>query len=352
MAGGMTTPLPPLREELLLHPGPAANDGSPSWTLHDPARNRFYRLSWPAFEILSRWDAGDAAAVAAAVGAETTLQVTAEDVSATAEFVVGNFLSRPAPEPRGGDAIRRARAAYDRSPMERLLHGYLFFRIPLVRPDRALGRMLPRFAWTRHGLFRRATALAFVVGLFLIGRQWDVFLHQLVSTATAEGLVWYGAALAGAKIAHELGHALTAKRLGCRVPTMGVAFLVLWPVLYTDVTEAWKLTSRRDRIAVGAAGIAVELTIAVWAGLAWALLPDGPARSAAFVLATTTWAPRWRSMQARSCVSTGTSSRWTCSTCRTCTGALSRWRNGGCGKSCSASASRCRSPCRRRAAVP
>ena len=39
-----------------------------------------------------------------------------------------------------------------------------------------------------------------------------------------------------------MGHAYTAKRFGCRVPTMGVALLVMVPVLYTDVNDGWKLT--------------------------------------------------------------------------------------------------------------
>ena len=33
----------------------------------------------------------------------------------------------------------------------------------------------------------------------------------------------------------------------------GVAFLVMMPVLYTDASEAWKLTSRRQRLAIGLA---------------------------------------------------------------------------------------------------
>jgi putative peptide zinc metalloprotease protein len=33
--------LPSLREEIAIFRGPAALDGSPSYTLHDPTRNRF-----------------------------------------------------------------------------------------------------------------------------------------------------------------------------------------------------------------------------------------------------------------------------------------------------------------------
>lgn len=91
------------------------------------------------------------------------------------------------------------------------------------------------------------------------------------------------------KILHELGHAFTAKRYGCRVPAMGVAFLVLWPVAYTDTNEVWKLADRRKRLAVACAGVATELIIAVWATVAWAFLPEGSLKSVAFVLATLTW---------------------------------------------------------------
>ncbi|HSG62714.1 MAG TPA: HlyD family efflux transporter periplasmic adaptor subunit, partial [Pseudomonadales bacterium] len=88
---------------------------------------------------------------------------------------------------------------------------------------------------------------------------------------------------------HEMGHAFTAKRYGCRVPTMGIAFLVLFPMAYTDVNDVWKLTNKQQRLWVGAAGIITELGLAVWATLAWALLPEGGLKDASFLVASTTW---------------------------------------------------------------
>lgn len=76
-------------------------------------------------------------------------------------------------------------------------------------------------------------------------------------------MFWFAIALFFAKVIHELGHAYTAHRYGCRVASMGVAFLVMWPVLYTDVTDAWKLSSRRARIAISSAGMIAELAIAL-----------------------------------------------------------------------------------------
>jgi putative peptide zinc metalloprotease protein len=70
------------------------------------------------------------------------------------------------------------------------------------------------------------------------------------------------------------------------VPTLGIAFMVLMPLLYTDVTDAWRLPDKRQRLAIDAAGVAVELVLAAIALFLWPFLPPGPAQSAAFMVAT------------------------------------------------------------------
>ena len=277
-----------LREELTLHPGPVAPDGSPCWTLHDPVRNRFFRLGWLAFEILVRWDAGTPAEIAALVTEQTTLDISEDEVMALAEFLYGNQLTRTG-APADSERLAMIAASSRTGWATWLLHHYLFFRVPLVRPDRFLERTAPLVGWIGTPRFALATAFALVCGLFLVHRQWDQFTATLVDTLTLSGMAGYGVALTAVKLLHELAHAYVAKRRGCHVPTMGVAFLVMWPVLYTDVNEAWTLPDRRQRLAIGIAGIAAELTVAAWATLAWAFLPEGPMRQAAFVLATTTW---------------------------------------------------------------
>lgn len=280
--------MPPLREELALHPGPNLNDGQPTWTLQDPVRNQFFRIDWPTFEILSRWHLDDAQAIADSVNADTTLHPDAEDVGAVLEFVVANQLVQP----QGADAARKMAArlrAMRGSWGAWLLHNYLFFRIPLIKPDRLLGHSLSLVAPFFTLTFLRLTLVALAVGLVQVYRNWDQFSATLVDTFSWSGLMTYGGALIVVKIFHELGHAYTAKRYGCRVPTMGAAFLVLWPVAYTDTNEVWKLASKQQRLAVAAAGVATELAIAVWATLLWGFLPEGDIKSIAFVLATLTW---------------------------------------------------------------
>lgn len=280
--------LPALRQDLSLHAGPTAEDGSPTWMLHDPAANRFYRLSWPAFELLSRWPLRDPATVIAAVNTETTLQVDAQDLAAIVEFLAQSHLL-DAQAPADTARLLSAARATKLSKAKWLLKNYLFLRIPLWRPARWLDRFAPRIAWVFQPRFWIGIAAAAVLGLYLASRQWDSFVNTFSQYGSWSGVVAIAVALSLAKLLHELGHAFTAQRYGCRVPSMGVAFLVLWPVLYTDTNEAWKLADKRQRLRIAAAGMLAELALAALATLAWNFLPDGPLRAGVFLLATTTW---------------------------------------------------------------
>jgi putative peptide zinc metalloprotease protein len=277
-----------LREDLRLLPGPSAADGSPSWTLYDPAIHRFMRIGWQAFEILKRWPIGDATALAQAVSRETLISTTPDDVADMVRFASRAGLLQPL----GPDSSQSLAALVKRqklSPHRWLLKNYLFLRLTLLDPDRLLSRILPWVSWMFRSWFPMALAIVAAFGLFLVGRHWDSFTHEFSYGFSLEGALLTGVALTIAKVAHEFGHGLAAKRFGCRVPAMGVAFLVLWPVLWTDVTDSWKLTDRRQRLIIDSAGMAAEILLAVAASLLWSLLPEGPARSAAFLLAGSTW---------------------------------------------------------------
>ncbi|MCA6966039.1 HlyD family efflux transporter periplasmic adaptor subunit [Pectobacterium carotovorum] len=290
MAGG-TTPaagLSPLRDELILHAGPANRDGSPSWTLEDPLRGLYFRIGWAEMAMLSRWSMGNAAQIVAEVNQTSALTLDDSDVQYFNRFLQANSLTRVS----GDEAMAQFARQVEQSRVSiwrKLLKNYLFFRIPLWHPDRFLGATLPWVEPFFSRTFLKLTLLVAVLGLFLAGRQWETFKHTFLHFFTLEGAALAGLTLCFTKILHEFGHAYTCKRFGARVATMGVAFLVMMPVLYTDTSGSWKLTRRRQRMAIGAAGMMTELVLAAWATLAWSFLPDGMLRSAAFMLATTTW---------------------------------------------------------------
>ena len=279
---------PLLREELVLYPGPSGAGGVPTWTLHDPVSNRFFRVARKTFEILSHWDEGDGEAVAGRVREETGLDVSPEDVGAVASFIRTHTLVQ-APSPDDTRFLKNMAGRGRQGWANWLLKNYLFIRIPLIRPDRFLARTYPWIVWLYEPWVRWLLIVVGGIGIYLASRQWDTFITTFTDLFTIESVFWFAVALTLAKIIHELGHAYTAHRYGCRVAGMGIAFLVLWPVLYTDVTDAWKLPSRRARLAIGASGMAAELAIAIIATFLWSFLPDGPVRSAVFLVGTTTW---------------------------------------------------------------
>jgi len=284
----MNTPWPQLRDELTLYPGPTTRHGAPTWSLHDPVRNLYFRIDWMTFEILSRWSIADNSKILEELIQETTLHVNEQSLQSVHEFLANrDLIKRNALNQ--SDAYTQEDNRRHTSALTWLLHHYLFFRLPLLKPDRWLTRTYPHVRWLASPSFAIITFIALCFGLLEASKQWDVFTNTLVDMFSLTGLVAAGTTLIGVKLLHELGHAYTAKTLGCKVPTMGIAFLVLFPMAYTDVNDAWKLQRQKDRLAVGAAGIVTELVIAVWATLAWAFLPDGALRNATFLLATTTW---------------------------------------------------------------
>jgi putative peptide zinc metalloprotease protein len=286
--GPNKSPLRRLREDLDLYPGPAESSGESTWILHDPVRNRFFGLGWAEFELLRRWFLKDPGGIASRVAAETTLDIEHKDVKELENFLDHNELLCVDSAEQIAQLVGKSLARKSRlSPG--LLHRYLFFRIPLVNPDRFLSSTLPfvKPAFSRG--FRLLLAFAVALGLYLVMRQWSAFTETLTYLFSTEGLIYFAVALIFAKCLHEFGHAYACKYYGLKVPTMGVAFLVMWPFLYTDTTESWKLVSRRKRLVIGAAGMYAELCLAAFATLLWSFLDEGPVKSAMFFLATTSW---------------------------------------------------------------
>ena len=277
--------LPALRTDLQIKPGIRELDGSKTWLIFDPLRHEYFQIDDKNRRIWELWASDNAGEI---VEQLQELLVSLDDVERLLKFFWKNSLTVSPPNGDINFYLKQV-TAKESKPIKRLLHGYLFVRIPLLRPHRFLKKTEPltRVFFTRAWwVFIFLTALT---GLFLTSRQWDQFSHTFSQYFSMGGMLYYGAALVFVKCLHELGHGYAATRYGCRITSMGVALIVLFPVLFTDTTDSWKLTSRKKRLIIGAAGVAVELSIAAMATLLWALLEDGPLRSTAFFVATTSW---------------------------------------------------------------
>nr|WP_318381471.1 HlyD family efflux transporter periplasmic adaptor subunit [uncultured Enterobacter sp.] len=280
--------LPALRDDLQLCAAPPALDGSPQWTLADTLAGRYFKLSGSAMRLLRHWALGEEERVLAAANREAGVPLGSDEVQGLLRFLRANDLIV------GSDSEQRASyglkaAARRKGLLTQLLHQYLFFRIPLWRPDPFLNRCWPLLA--RHGgwLLRYGLPLIAILGGYLVSRDWPRYRDSFSWLFSLEGAAAFGVTLVFAKFTHELGHAFMARRAGCRVQSMGVAFVVMFPMFYTDVSDAWRVHSTRARLLIGAGGMLAELMLAVIALLAWSLLPEGPLRTAAFLLSSATW---------------------------------------------------------------
>ncbi len=125
--------LPPLREDLHIQPGTPTPDGVPTWTIMDPARHQFFQLEWTAFQLLSQWQAGSTQRLVDLVTRTTSANVTTGDVAELIQFLYRNHLLRDAP-PGSQGFYGQAMQAQSHCLLK-ILHNYLFFRIPLSNPD-------------------------------------------------------------------------------------------------------------------------------------------------------------------------------------------------------------------------
>lgn len=287
----MTTPnkvtLPKLRKDLTIAFNDYDWDGKPQWTIHDATRNKFFIIGWPEYEIVKRWSLGDPEKIINEVNEQTTLNVNSEDIDNLIRFLADNFLFR-----ESGYSIQKKAKEQKLFKEENWFHWlimhYLFFRIPVARPD----KFLVRTKIIGDILFSRLTFIIMsilgVIAFYEIGFRWEDFTHTFTSILSWQGILLYGIVFIVCKLLHEMGHAYRCRGFGIPVPTLGVAFLVFFPVFYTDTTLSWSLKSRK-RMQIALAGIWVETYIAIIAALIWAHSHDPTIKTIAYIVIAVNW---------------------------------------------------------------
>lgn len=152
---------------------------------------------------------------------------------------------------------------------------------PLVdRLYRSIGWMFSRVGAAAVGLLMSAAIYVVVTH----AGQIDAGLSGLQQLAQPRWLPIWFASVALVKVAHEFGHAIACRRFGARPREMGLLLLAGMPSLYCDVSDAWRLPSKWQRIAVSAGGMFVELIIASLAAIVWSISAPGIVQAIALSL--------------------------------------------------------------------
>ena len=138
-------------------------------------------------------------------------------------------------------------------------------------PDQFIRQLTPFVGWIFSPACMTLLCLLWLVTLVSLSHHTaDLLLDlRLLPVRTPFVWGWLVLSIGLIKICHELGHAVAARRVGIPCRELGLMLLYGFPLMYCNVSEAVLLPRRRDRISISAAGIYVELWLALLAAWIW-----------------------------------------------------------------------------------
>jgi putative peptide zinc metalloprotease protein len=156
-------------------------------------------------------------------------------------------------------------------------------RFHLFDPDRFVARFQgvakPFFTWPGFVIWLIVVGIA----VFVAGVHWAELTENITDRILNPGnLVVMWLVFPVLKAFHEFGHGFAVKLKGGEVHDMGIMFLVLTPVPYVDASASSAFREKRERVLVGAAGMAVEVFIGALALFFWTSAEPGPMSSLAY----------------------------------------------------------------------
>lgn len=280
-------PLPMFRNDLRMFEGPEEPDGSPTWNLYDPVKAKYFKLNWAEFMVLEKLKPGMTLdQLYTTIKEETTLGVTKEEIK---YFFVDAFRQDLLAVMKPSEYFDKVAQHKSINPFIWLIFNYLYLRVPLLNPDPFLTKTIKYVRPLGSTIAFIIYGIISFIGIILLMTRFTEFISTFTYFFNVEGILVYAIAISCVKIVHEFSHAFTAKNFGLYIPTMGVALIVLWPVLYTDVTEGWKLKKRSHRILISSAGVMAELIIAGLSTIGWYFSSPGLMQSVFFVISSITW---------------------------------------------------------------
>lgn len=280
-------PLPKFRYDLRLYKGPNDLDGSPTFSLFDPVKGQYYKINWRQSLILQSLHPGMTInELCLELNARTVAKITPEDIKDFFEDALRyNLLETK----KHHTQLLKESTRLKVGVLQKLFYKYLYFRLPILKPDRFLKKTLP---YVKFLISPLALAIYFIFtlsGLFMLVNRFEEYVNTFTHFFNFNGFIIYILGIGFFKLIHEFAHAYTATYYKVHIPSMGVAFILLFPVLYTDTTDGWKLSSRSARLKISAAGLISELILAGLCTFGWAVSPPGALKSMFFVVSSVLW---------------------------------------------------------------
>ncbi|MDR3234163.1 MAG: hypothetical protein LBT46_10965 [Planctomycetaceae bacterium] len=247
--------------------------GRSYWVLKEPIGTKFYRLQDEEYAILKLFDGKHSLDdIKKQFEKEFPPQkITLEDL----HHFIGQLHQSGlvvASTPNQGPELLKRRYKRFRQELLQKFTNVLAIKFKGFDPDRLLDFLYPYTAWFFYPItFFLCLFLGLSAGSLVLV-NFDTFrskLPEFYAFFSPVNLLCLSAVLAGTKVFHEFGHGLTAKHFHGECHEMGVMILVLSPCLYVNVSDSWLLPNKWHRIAIAAAGMYVECTLAAVCTFIW-----------------------------------------------------------------------------------
>ena len=114
-----------------------------------------------------------------------------------------------------------------------------------------------------------ATCLAAATLVAVNFQSFQAKLPEFGQFFAADNLLVMMGLLVFTKSIHELGHGLMCKHFGGECHQIGFMLMVFTPAMYCDTSDSWTMPNKWHRVAIGAAGMYVEVFLAAICTFVW-----------------------------------------------------------------------------------
>ena len=169
------------------------------------------------------------------------------------------------------------------------IRSFFMITFPLLKPDDFLSKTM---GYAKLFVSKAAITLYFLLsfmGLYLVSQDWYNFTANFAKIFNLSNFPLFVISIFVVKLVHEFTHAYVAKFYGCYIGDMGVVVNVFRPLLYVDITDAWRIKDKSKRIRIESTGLISELVVAGLSLFLWNFVGEGSFKTTLFFIATFSW---------------------------------------------------------------
>lgn len=247
--------------------------GETSWIVKDPVAMKYFRLRGPEYEALKMLQTkqGYQQIKRHLQDKFPDYKIEMRQVQALVNSMHSSGLLLSS-APDQAEPLRKRRNKELKQKAIGLASSIIAMKFPGIDPERFLSWLYPKV----RGLYSNFAFVIYfaiiIAAITLVLTNLNEFYTRLPDFSKFFGLnnlVFMGFVLILTKSIHELGHGLTCKHYGGECHEIGFMLMVLTPAMYCNTSDSWILPNKWHRIAIGAAGMWVEIVLASIATFIW-----------------------------------------------------------------------------------